>query len=102
MFLNQRDKAKDSAVKEGVHSIQIGIQSYAVDANDDYPTEVNSTSLADYVDNWPNNPWENRAMADSTTKGDYTYEDLGTTFRLTGHMADDQSFVVGAPAEPEE
>ena len=27
MFLNQRDKAKDSAVKEGVHSIQVGIQS---------------------------------------------------------------------------
>jgi type II secretion system protein G len=28
MFLSQRDKAKESAVKEGVHSIQVGIQSY--------------------------------------------------------------------------
>ena len=37
MFLGQRDKAKESAVKEGVHSIQIGVQSYAVDNNDTYP-----------------------------------------------------------------
>ena len=28
MFLNQRDKAKDSGVKEGVHAIQIGVQSW--------------------------------------------------------------------------
>ena len=34
MFLNQRDKAKDVGVKEGMHTIQIGVQSYAVDYND--------------------------------------------------------------------
>ncbi len=37
MYLNQRQKAKDAAVKEGVHAIQIGIQSWAVDNNDTYP-----------------------------------------------------------------
>ena len=37
MFLGQRDKAKESAVKEGVHSIQVGVQSYAVDNDDVYP-----------------------------------------------------------------
>ena len=37
MFLTQRNKAKDAAVKEGIHSIQIGIQSYAVDNSDAYP-----------------------------------------------------------------
>ena len=37
MFLGQRDKAKESAVKEGVHSIQIGVQTYAVDNGDIYP-----------------------------------------------------------------
>ena len=37
MFLNQRDKAKNSAVKEGVHSLQVGVQSYAVDNSDVYP-----------------------------------------------------------------
>jgi prepilin-type N-terminal cleavage/methylation domain-containing protein len=37
MFLNQRNKAKDAGVKEGIHAIQIGIQSWAVDHSDDYP-----------------------------------------------------------------
>ncbi len=39
MFLGQRDKAKESAVKEGVHSIQVGVQSYAVDNDDAYPAD---------------------------------------------------------------
>ena len=40
MFLSQRDKAKESAVKEGVHSIQVGVQSYAVDNLDLYPPDA--------------------------------------------------------------
>ncbi len=41
MYLNQRNKAKDAAVREGIHSIQIGIQTYAVDNNDAYPAATN-------------------------------------------------------------
>ena len=37
MFLGQRDKAKESAVKGGVHNIELGIGSYAVDHGDIYP-----------------------------------------------------------------
>ena len=37
MYLNQRSKAKDASVKEGVHSLQIGIQTWATDNNDKYP-----------------------------------------------------------------
>ena len=37
MYLNQRSKAKDASVKEGVHSLQIGIQTWATDNNDLYP-----------------------------------------------------------------
>ena len=37
MYLAQRNKAKDAAVQEGIHSIQIGVQSYAIDYNDTYP-----------------------------------------------------------------
>src|SRR5664280_891414 len=63
MFLNQRSKAKDAAVKEGIHSIQVGIQSYAVDHGDAYPTALaDKAALLDangnsYVDNWPKNPF---------------------------------------------
>ena len=63
MFLNQRDKAKESAVKEGVHSIQVGVQSYAVDNNDVYPAAADVSTVqrvASYVDNWPKNPWTER------------------------------------------
>jgi len=73
MYLNQRDKAKDSAVKEGVHSIQIGVQTYATDS---YPAgdKVSKADMAELVDNWPNNPWTSVAMADTGNKGDFTYE----------------------------
>ena len=37
MYLNQRNKAKDAAVREGIHSIQIGVQTYATDYSDTYP-----------------------------------------------------------------
>ena len=99
MFLNQRDKAKDAAVKEGVHSIQIGVQSYAVDNNDVYPGAASQAGLASFVDLWPNNPWTNSAMTDvgnATTKGDYSYTNLTSTFRIVGHMAS-KGFTVGAP-----
>ena len=62
MFLGQRDKAKEAAVKEGIHSIQVGVQSYAVDYNDTYPATVTSANMVSYVDNWPKNPWTNAAM----------------------------------------
>ena len=86
MFLGQRDKAKEAAVKEGVHSIQVGVQSYAVDYNDYYPTAVSSSGLASYVDIWPKNPWLNTAMVEGATQGNYSYTGGGSAvFQLIGH-----------------
>jgi prepilin-type N-terminal cleavage/methylation domain-containing protein len=86
MFLGQRDKAKESAVKEGVHSIQVGVQSYAVDYNDSYPANASSATLANYVDNWPRNPWTNVAMAtDATSQGNSNYTKTSTGFTLVGY-----------------
>jgi prepilin-type N-terminal cleavage/methylation domain-containing protein len=88
MFLGQRDKAKESAVKEGVHSIQVGVQSYAVDYQDQYPTAtfVEAGTMAPYVDNWPDNPWDNVAMTNANTfdQGNYYYRTTSTGFLLTG------------------
>jgi prepilin-type N-terminal cleavage/methylation domain-containing protein len=95
MFLGQRDKAKESAVKEGVHSIQVGVQSYAVDHNDQYPDgPITTALLGNFVDNWPKNPWsDNLLMADTTSltwasddKGDFGYvvNSDNTTFTLVG------------------
>jgi type II secretion system protein G len=86
MFLGQRDKAKESAVKEGIHSIQVGVQSYAVDYNDTYPTGTDVNFLkGNYVDNWPKDPWLNSDMTASGTKGGYAYTDTSTGFRLVGY-----------------
>ena len=94
MFLNQRDRAKDSAVKGGSHNIELGIASYAVDHGDQYPAAVaDKSALVDaggspYVDNWPENPWTGADMIHSPADGDYTYTQLGggTNFTLAGHM----------------
>ena len=83
MFMGQRERAKDAAVKGGVHSIEIGLASYGVDHDDKYPAPpLMPDDLVDdrdepYVDNWPLNPWVGDAMADVQdvhSVGDFTYQ----------------------------
>ncbi len=83
MYLNQRDKAKDSATKEAVHSIQIGVETYAVDHNDMFPPagEVAAGgAVAGLIDKWPNNAFTGVAMVDSAadSNGDFDYAGVGT------------------------
>ena len=80
MYLNQRDKAKVAAVKEGIHSIQIGVQTWATDHSDQYPVGTAVTSAKDanhigqYIDVWPQNPYVAGDMVlDKTSKGDFNY-----------------------------
>jgi len=92
MYLNQRDKAKDSAVKEGIHSIQIGIKTYAIDHNDLYPAvgdvAIAPAAVGAMVDSWPDNPFTGAAMAQraAATEGDFTYTVAAdsSSFTLTG------------------
>ena len=90
MFFSQRDKAKEAAVKGGVHSIELGVASYAVDNADLYPATgtVNKASMASYLDNWPQNPWTGAEMVDSLNAGDYTYTRTAVHFTLVGHGHD--------------
>jgi general secretion pathway protein G len=87
MFLGQRDKAKESAVKEGVHSIQVGVQSYAVDANDVYPpqSQLTDTNMKSYVDNWPKNPWSNTPMVRDASQGNFSYNTGTDDFSIIGY-----------------
>ena len=101
MFLNQRGKAKDAAVKIGIHNVLVGVQSYAVDHSDTYPAAIGTFAvLVDatgkaYVDNWPKNPFTNILMKDSSAQGDYTYTNLGSgTFKLVGHTSNGIDFTV--------
>jgi len=97
MFLNQRDKAKAAGVKEGVHSIQIGVQTYATDQPSDvYPDDAAQATLVDaggapYVDNWPNDPWTGDPMDQTSAQGNYSYVVNGTndSFAMQGFGKDD-------------
>jgi competence protein ComGC len=98
MFVTQNDRAKESSVKEGVHSIQIGVQSWAVDHDDQWPDPsiVNADGLSAYMDSWPTNPWTDAPMAMGTEPGDFTYsvdmESYG--FSLIGYGADGKVVIV--------
>ena len=86
-YLGQRSKAKDAAVKEGIHRVQVGVESYAADSNDALPAAVDQSTVGVYVDNWPRNPYTNAAMKDSTAVGDYTYQPASDGFTLVGHLS---------------
>jgi type IV pilus assembly protein PilA len=75
MFLGQRDRAKEAAVKGAVHNIELGLASYAVDHIDQYPADggVTKAAMATYVDNWPQNPWTGADMGPGANEGDYVY-----------------------------
>ncbi len=45
MFLNQRERAKDAAVKGAVHNIELGIASYGIDHGDQYPAAVDDKTV---------------------------------------------------------
>jgi type IV pilus assembly protein PilA len=102
MFLNQRNQAKDAAVKSGTWHIELGVASWSLDHNDFFPDVVgraDATTLPSggagpavgmYVDHWPQNPFVVGAdMAQANTDGNYTYT-AGAgrlTFSLVGHMS---------------
>ena len=84
MYINQRERAKDAAVKSGVHTIEIGIASYAsITATCiRWSAEVDVGLLGGPTGDvlrrpWPDNPLTGAPMAQSTDEGDYTYERTG-------------------------
>ncbi|HJW75661.1 MAG TPA: prepilin-type N-terminal cleavage/methylation domain-containing protein [Thermoleophilia bacterium] len=84
MFLTQRQKAKDANVKEGWHALQVGIESWSVDNNANYPDTGNvGVGVADAlgvglqrISPWPQDPFAAVAttpMSQGATAGHYDY-----------------------------
>ena len=75
VYTSQRDKAKEAAVKEGVHMIQDAVVTYAVDHDGAYPAtgyvtctpgDTTADNLGNrYLDTWPKNPWTGKPMANT-------------------------------------
>jgi hypothetical protein len=83
--------AHEAAVKEGIHGLQVAVQSWMVDHGDKAPPvdEVRpGGGLEDYIDQWPVNAYTGAPMGPGDAPGDYTYErlDAGRGFRLSGHL----------------
>ena len=61
------------------------------------------TTLVNYVDNWPNNPWTGVAMADTSAQGGYHYSVLAdfSSFKIEGFGKNDAVIItVGDPTVP--
>ena len=95
MFLGQRDKAKEAAVREGTHSIQVGVQSWAVDHGDAYPdaSQVNAYGLASYVDVWPTNPFTGLPMNQGSGPGQFSYESSAAGYRIVAYGSDGSALI---------
>jgi prepilin-type N-terminal cleavage/methylation domain-containing protein len=106
MFLNQRAKAKDSSVKEAVHTVLVGIQSYSTDNNDLYPADgagdLNAalTDAPAQIDQWPTDPFaapntEMPVIATGGTmaNGTLEYDNKTTDFYLAGGTNANSPFV---------
>jgi prepilin-type N-terminal cleavage/methylation domain-containing protein len=98
VYVGQRTRAKDAAVKEGVHAIQVGVVAWAADHDDEYPIDSDVTALkwngrpsafSAYVEPWPVNPFTHALMHNSYSVGDYTYH--GPT------RAADRAYYLGMP-----
>jgi len=102
IYVNQRNKAKDAAIKEGIHSIQIGVETFTADHNDTFPAtgSLNEVLSDTYVEGWPNNPFTNVAMRSSSSVGDYTYTNNADSFTLTGNLSNGSRFTVGLSGGP--
>jgi prepilin-type N-terminal cleavage/methylation domain-containing protein len=79
LYLNQRDKARDAGVKEGVWAIQNAVVTYAADHDAGFPDPSQVAvdgAVATYLDPWPDNPWSGAPMAESDVwaRGDFHYD----------------------------
>ena len=93
-------ETREAAVREGVRSIQVGIENWAVDHGDDYPPRSVATpdGLRDYVDVWPANPFTGGPMLPATgpgVPGEYRYTRLDhrAGYVLTAFGGDGQPVV---------
>ena len=89
--------AHDAAVRSGVRTIQVGIESYAAEHGGQYPAagEVNGVGLNHYISAWPVNPYTDLPMADGGGAGNYRYDVSadGGAYKLTGYGRDGQMVI---------
>jgi len=79
--------------EEGIHALQIAVQSWMVDHDGEAPPEDEvrpGGAIEKYVETWPENPYTGGAMQAGNGPGEYTYERTNDErgYRFTGHLED--------------
>ena len=91
---DQVRQANERAVRDGVTSIQAGVEAWAVEHDGRYPasgrvTQSGLTSADGYpfVDPWPQNPYAGGAMVQGRGEGQFLYVrgPKGRSYALTGY-----------------
>ena len=106
MFLNQRAKAKNASVKEAVHTVLVGVQSYATDNNDKYPSDAGLKASLDtgppiQIDDWPDDPFAGTttpmtfSSVAAPVEGALGYENKVSDFYLAGGLHGTPAVFVG-------
>ncbi len=93
----QIDLSRESSVRDGVTSIQSGIEAWAADHKGRYPAPVRVSAAGlvtpdglSYVDPWPSNPYAGGAMSQGSGAGQFLYVrgPKGASYSLTGYGSD--------------
>jgi len=99
---DKADKAKDAAVREGLHSLQMGVLRWAIVHSDRYPAADvvvrSNKGFAGYLDHyWPVSPYSGAPMKPGDQPGDYTYTSRGTGYKLSGYLGDGSDYTEALP-----
>ena len=98
IFRTTETIAHDAAVRSGVRTIQVGLESYAVEHGGVYPAadQVNGVGLSRYISAWPQNPYTDLPMAPGDGPGCFAYEPGagGAAYQLTGYGRDRSVVIV--------
>ena len=104
MYFGQRARAKDASVKEGTHTVLVGVQSYAADNEDTYPDQAAGgleAQVGSQLLPWPENPFvdppvamTNGPVEAAVAIGDIVYTHAAGTdiFTLGGKLRDGSVF----------
>jgi hypothetical protein len=92
----QIDLANERAVRDGVTSIQTGVEAWAADRGGRYPPAARvdqfglvSSAGVGYLEPWPQNPYAGGAMTQGRAEGQFLYvrNADGRSYSLTGYGA---------------
>jgi hypothetical protein len=94
----------DPEVRTGVLSIQVGIETYAVEHGGKFPQPgmLNPTDMGPYISTWPMNPYSYLPMADGGGAGNFRYDVSadGGAYRLIGYGSDGEQVIQVSGGDP--